>query len=325
LPLLQIDADATRRALPFPALIAALRRAFAESVHVPRRHVHEIAPADSTGESGTLLLMPAWVPGRHVGIKTVSIFAGNAARGVPVLHSTYMLHDATDGRPLALVDGDEITARRTAAASALAASFLARTDATRLCVVGAGRVASLLAEAMRAVRRIEHVTVWSRRASASAALAGRLRTQGFACDPATDLEAAVRGADIVSCATLSTAPLVRGAWLQSGTHLDLIGSFTPAMRESDAECFAKSRVFVDTQEAVEKSGDLLEAIRSGDFDPPAVQGTLAALCRGETQGRRSDDDITLFKSVGTALEDLAAAELVYAAACSLADAARGRH
>lgn len=310
--MLVIDAGATRRALPFATLIASLRHAFREDVHVPRRHVHEIGAADGTA-GGTVLLMPAWVPGRHLGVKTVSIFAGNAARGSPALHSTYLLYDATDGRPLAIIDGDEITMRRTVAASALAASFLARGDARRLVVVGAGRVASLLPEAMRAVRPIEHVTVWSRRPEASAALAEALRRQGFASNATADLEAAVRGADVVSCATLATSPLVRGTWLRPGTHLDLIGSFTPAMRESDAECFARSRAFVDTPEALEKSGDVLEAIGAGCFRKDDLQGTLATLCRGETPGRRNDAEITLFKSVGTALEDLAAAELAYAA------------
>jgi ornithine cyclodeaminase/alanine dehydrogenase-like protein (mu-crystallin family) len=312
LPLLVIDADATRRALPFATLIASLRHAFSEDVRVPRRHVHEIESTDQTA-GGTVLLMPAWVPGRHFGVKTVSIFAGNATLGRPALHSTYLLHDALDGRPLALIDGDEITMRRTVAASALAASFLARGDASRLVIVGAGRIASLVAEAMRAIRPIEHVTVWSRRPEASATLAGALRDQGFASDATTDLEAAVRSADIVSCATLATSPLVRGAWLRPGSHLDLIGSFTPAMRESDADCFARSRVFVDTAEALEKSGDVLEAIDAGCFRKDDLQGTLATLCRGEVRGRGDAAEITLFKSVGTALEDLAGAELAYAA------------
>lgn len=310
--LLTVDADATRRALPFAALIEALRRAFAAAAaaEVPRRHVHTIA--NDAAEGGTLLVMPAWRAGAHLGVKTVAIFPGNAACGLPTLHSTYLLHDARTGVPLALIDGDEITARRTAAASALAASFLARDDAARLLVVGAGRVASLVPEAMRAVRPIASVGVWSRRAIAADQLAAGLRERGIAAESLTDLEAAVRSADIVSCATLASEPLVRGAWLRPGTHLDLIGSFTPAMRESDAECFARSRVFVDTVEALEKSGDVLEAIGAGSFAATALQGTLATLCGGAVPGRGSDQEITLFKSVGSALEDLAAAELVLA-------------
>ena len=312
--MLTITADATRRALPFAALIETLRRAFVVGAEVPQRHVHRIAT--ESGESGTLLVMPAWRTGHRLGIKTVAVFPGNAGRGLPALHSTYLLHDASSGVALALIDGDEITARRTAAASALAASFLARKDAARLVVAGAGRVAAILPEAMRAVRPIASVGIWSRRAESAEALAGSLRERGFAAEALVDFEAAVRAADIVSCATLATEPLVHGAWLRPGTHLDLIGSFAPAMRESDAECFARSRVFVDTAEALEKSGDLLEAIAAGRFTPAALQGTLAALCRGDVAGRSGDDEITLFKSVGNALEDLAAAELAFEAVCA---------
>jgi ornithine cyclodeaminase len=308
LSLLTFDADATRRGLPFPALIEALRRAFASDVEVPRRQV--LAVGDPAHGGGTVLVMPAWRPGGCFGVKTVAVFPGNASRGLPTLHATYLLQDATSGVPLALVDGDELTARRTAAASALAASFLARPDATRLLLVGAGRIASLLPEAMAAVRPIGSVAVWARRAEAGEALAARLRAQGLTASAEHDLERAVRAADVVSCATLSTGPLVRGEWLQPGTHLDLVGSFTPAMRESDPACFARSRVFVDTGEALEKSGDLLEALAAGTLTADAVQGTLAALCRGERAGRGGAAEITLFKSVGSALEDLAAAELV---------------
>jgi ornithine cyclodeaminase len=129
-----------------------------------------------------------------------------------------------------------------------------------------------------------------------------------------DLPAAVRSAHIVSCATLATSPLVLGAWLAPGTHLDLIGSFTPAMREADGACFAHSHVFVDTDEALAKSGDVLQAVAEGHFTPAQLRATLAQLCRGERPGRQQADEITLFKSVGTALEDLAAAELALTAA-----------
>jgi ornithine cyclodeaminase len=153
--------------------------------------------------------------------------------------------------------------------------------------------------------------VWNHRAGSAHALAAAWRAAGIDASATDDLEAAVRACDIVSCATLATAPLVRGAWLRAGTHLDLIGSFTPQMRESDAQCFARSRVFVDTPEALSKSGDVLEAIIATAFDAAQLQGTLAELCQGARAGRAGDAEITLFKSVGTALEDLAAAELVF--------------
>ena len=307
-----VDAVTTRRHLGMAPLIEALRAMFIAGCEVPTRHAHHLCGAPGTTEpGGTLLVMPAWQPGLRLGLKTVTVFPGNSARGMPGLHSTYLLFDAATGAPLAQLDGDEITSRRTAAASALAASFLARPDARRLLIVGTGRVAQLMAEAMRAVRAIDEVQVWNHRPASALALAARLRDVGYRANATQDLAHAVRAADIVSSATLSTAALIQGAWLRPGTHVDLIGSFTPQMREADAACFARSRVFVDTHEALAKSGDLLEAIAAGAFDATRLQATLAELCRGERPGRSADADITLFKSVGSALEDLAAAERVW--------------
>ena len=310
--MLQLDATATAARLSFEALIPALRRAFAEEgCEVPLRHTHRIA--DPAGAGGSVLLMPAWKPGGLFGLKTVMIFPGNGARGLPGLHSLYTLFDASTGVPLAQLDGNTITSRRTAAAAALAASFLAREDAARLLVLGCGRVARLLPEAMRCVRPITRVQVWNHRPEGALALAREWREQGIDVQAVTDLDAAVHEADIVSCATLASAPLVRGAQLREGTHLDLIGSFTPQMRECDAACFARSRVFVDTEEALAKSGDVLGAVAEGAFEAARLQGKLAQLVRGERAGRREAGEITLFKAVGNALEDLAAAELVAAA------------
>ncbi|MBX3642434.1 MAG: ornithine cyclodeaminase family protein [Rubrivivax sp.] len=303
------DADATRDALPFDRLIPALRELFASGCEVPPRHVHTLPGAD--GDSATLLIMPAWLPGRFLGIKTVSVFPGNAARGLPGLHATYTLYDAATGRPLAQMDGDQITARRTVAASALAASSLARRDATRLLVVGAGRVAALLPAAYRAVRPIQRVEVWARRPAQAEALAARWRDDGLDAAATTDLAGAVAAADVVSCATLATAPLLQGAWLRPGSHLDLIGSFTPQMREADDACFSGARVYVDTDEALRKSGDLLSPVARGAWDAGMLCGTLAGLSRGDVAGRQTEGERTVFKSVGTALEDLAAAMLVW--------------
>jgi ornithine cyclodeaminase/alanine dehydrogenase-like protein (mu-crystallin family) len=305
---LHLDAPATRAHLPFAALIPALRRALVAGCELPQRHTHTIA--NPHGPAGTLLLMPAWRPGARLGIKTVAIFPGNSALGRPGLHSTYTLFDATTGVPLASLDGNEITSRRTAATAALAASFLARPDATRLLVLGCGRVAALVPEAMRVVRPIAQVQVWNHRAAGAERLAAELRADGVAAEAVHDLAAAVAAADIVSSATLATVPLLHGADLRAGTHVDLIGSFTPAMRESDAACFARSRVYVDTEEALAKSGDVIEARVAGAFVDADLQGTLAELCRGTRAGRGGADEITLFKAVGSALADLAAAERV---------------
>ncbi len=305
-----IDAEHTRRLLPFDRLIPALREMFRQGdCTVPLRHVHAIGQGDA--QAGTMLLMPAWQDGRRLGVKTVTIFPGNGARGLPGLHSTYTLFDAVTGVPLAVIDGNEITSRRTAAASALAAERLSRPDSRRLLVLGAGRVASVLADAYAAVRPIREVRVWSVNHGRAAALARRLAGAGYVAEAVEDLQAGVQWADIISCATLSRQPLVRGQWLRPGAHLDLIGSFTPAMRESDDDCLRRATVFVDTEEALQKSGDLLEPIKSGAFARERTAATLAQLCRGEHGGRNEADEITLFKSVGTALEDLAAASLVY--------------
>lgn len=300
----------TEQHLPFPALLTALEQMFNTGCEVPLRHHHAIAGA-TPQENGSLLLMPAWQPGLRLGVKTVAIFPGNTQHGLPGLHSSYILYNARTGQPLALLDGDTITARRTAAASALAARWLSRADARTLLVVGAGRVAQLLPQAYRCVRDIQSIEVWSRTPASAQALAQQLRQQGLPATHAPELEAAVRRADIVSCATLSTAPLIQGAWLQPGSHLDLIGSFTPAMREADAHCLRRATVFADTSEALLKAGDLLSAIDEGAWAKDQLAATLEQLCRGEHAGRRSTKEITLFKSVGTALEDLAAASLAY--------------
>ena len=303
------NALTTRNALPFDGLIDALETMFAAGCEVPLRHTHRI---DVEGApQGTVLIMPAWQPGAYLGIKTVNIFAGNAARNLPGLFSTYVLYDAQTGEPLAQIDGDEITSRRTAAASALSARYLAREDAAHLLVVGSGRVASLLPEAYRAVRPITQVTVWSRRLATAQAMVASLAEQGIEARATDDLAAAAARADIVSCATLATEPVVKGEWLRPGTHLDLIGSFAPHMREADDACFSGSRLYVDTAEALQKAGELLGPMSRGIFAADGVVATLQDLCRGEAQGRRGDDERTVFKSVGTALEDLAAAKLVY--------------
>ncbi|VFR47386.1 Ornithine cyclodeaminase [plant metagenome] len=305
-----IDAEATRRALAFDRLIPALQAMFVQGCEVPLRHTHSLAAPG--GDARTVLLMPAWQVDGYFGLKTVGIFPGNASRGLPGLHSTYLLFDASTGVPLAQLDGNEITSRRTAAASALAASYLAPEQASSLLVVGAGRVGSLVPEAFRAVRPIERVTVWDRNDAAAAALVERLRAQGIAASAAGDLATAVRDADIVSCATLATEPVVQGEWLRPDSHLDLIGSFKPDMREADDACFAGARLFVDTQEALQKSGELLGPMSRGVFTEQDVQATLADLCSGRHAGRQGQSGRTVFKAVGTALEDLAAAMVVYA-------------
>ncbi|GAA6142873.1 ornithine cyclodeaminase family protein [Hydrogenophaga sp. 5NK40-0174] len=312
------DAQATRDALPFDRLIQQLRERFIAGCEVPPRQVLELPAANGPGEGSKLtsLIMPAWTTGQYYGVKIVNIAPGNSALGLPGLHSQYLLFDARTGAPLAQLDGDEITARRTAAASALAASYLARKDSQHLLVVGAGKVARLLPQAYEAaVPSVARVSIWSRRHEAASAMARDWSEQaGINALATADLEKACGEADIVSCATMASSPLVRGHWLAAGSHLDLIGGFTPAMREADDACFEHARVFVDTEEALQKSGDLLSPMSRDIFSADDVRGTLTTLCKGVAVGRRSVQDRTVFKSVGTALEDLAAATLVYESA-----------
>ncbi|MDM0071577.1 ornithine cyclodeaminase family protein [Variovorax sp. J31P207] len=304
--------EQTRRALDFAVLIDRLDTWFREDVNVPLRHTHRIACGTA---HGTSLIMPAWSERGYYGLKVINIFDGNAAVGRPGLHAVYTLFDARTGVPLATLDGDVLTAWRTAAASALGARFLAPADASTLLVVGAGRIAQLLPSAIKAVRPIERVLVWARDASKAKALAAQLRDGGHGAEVCQDLEAGVRRADIVSAATLSCEPLIQGAWLQPGSHLDLIGSFNPQMTEADPSCFNDADVYVDTTEAPTKSGDLLNALAGGALLQEDILGTLAALCRAECPVPPTDPQSrvrrTVFKAVGSALEDLAAATLVH--------------
>lgn len=303
-----IDTEQTRRALSFDTVIPALREAFRLGAQVPARHAHVI---ESGGAHGTALIMPAWNAQGYFGVKIINIFPGNRRQSLPGLHATYTLYSARTGVPLAQVDGDQITVFRTAGAAALGAFYLARQDARVLTIVGSGRVAGLMAQAMRAVRPIDKVWVWNVRPAGADALAAALRAQGVDAASTADLERAVRQADIVSCATLSTVPLVRGAWLRPGAHLDLIGSFKPDMLETDTACFDGATVYVDTDEAPAKAGDLLAAFEAGALARDGIRGTLTDLARGRAPGRVNAREVTVFKAVGSALEDLTLAALVY--------------
>ncbi|GAB3568774.1 ornithine cyclodeaminase family protein [Amycolatopsis endophytica] len=296
--MLTVSADDTARALEFGALIPALREGLARGATAPPRHHH------SVGEEATLLLMPSW-QGDLLGVKLVNVFPANRARGLPALSSAYVLASAETGEHLAVIDGDELTRRRTVATSALASSYLARPDSRVLLVVGAGHIGSLAAQAHAAVLGIETVLVHNRSRPAASELVDRLRASGLDASVVGDLDAAVPEADVITCATLATSPVIRGGLLRPGTHLDLVGSFRPDMREADAECLSRGTVFVDSEIALTESGDL------AGFDPAAVAATLPQLCRGEAPGRRDDTQITVFKAVGTAVADLAAAELAY--------------
>lgn len=305
-----IGASEVHAALDFTSLVESLRQMFRAGCTVPVRHHHGI---DVPGAAeATLLLMPAWQSGQHIGVKMVTVFPSNAERSLPSVMGIYVLLDGKTGEPLALIDGPALTLRRTAAASALAASYLARADCERLLVVGTGALAPHLVEAHASVRPIRNVLVWGRDPEKAAKLAHRLDRRTMKVAATTDLAAAVRGAHIITCATLSTEPLVLGQWLPLGVHLDLVGGFTPQMREADDEAVRRARVFVDTRAgALKEAGDIVQPLARGVLAEEDVAGDLFELCRGTRAGRRYHDQITLFKSVGTALEDLAAAQLSF--------------
>jgi alanine dehydrogenase len=304
------DAAAVRARLPWPRLLAALDEALRAEVHAPLRVNHAI---DVPGEPGaSLLVMPAWRTGRHIGVKIVTVFPGNAMRDERSVAAVYVLFDATNGAAIATLDGEELTARRTAGASAYAANKLARHDACRLVMVGAGRLSRGLIDAHRHVRPIDHVLIWSRTPAHAEAKAAECACDGIPARATTDLEGAVASADIVSCATLSTTPLVLGRWLQPGTHVDLVGAYKRTMRETDDDVLRRADLLVvDSREgALVEGGDVTQAVVSGAIAPGAVAADLRDFALGLHAGRTRDDQITVFKSVGFALEDLAAAEAV---------------
>jgi alanine dehydrogenase len=294
-------------ALDFPALVESLRQIFRAGADAPPRH-HYTIPVPGKADA-TLLLMPSWQAGRHIGVKIVGVFPDNPS-DLPRLMGSFLLLDGQTGKPLVVMDGPALTARRTAAASALAASYLARPDCERLLMIGTGALASHLIEAHASVRPIVNVLVWGRDHEKAVKLAQRLNRRRLRVAATTDLANAVRGAHVVCCATLSETPLVEGHWLPLGVHLDLVGGFRPEMREVDDDCIRRGRVFVDTRSgALTEAGDIVQPLRSGILREDDIAGDLFDLARGTRAGRRYHDQITIFKSVGTAIEDLAAARL----------------
>lgn len=297
----QLDKTEIAARLPWPALIEAIRVMFAQGCQAPLRHAHSLP------EAGTLLLMPA-TNATHSGVKIVHVSPGNGARGLPAVHAAYLLSDAITGLPLALLDGGELTDRRTAATSVLAARFLARPDSTRMLLLGSGRVAAALAEAYAASFPLTEIAIWSPRAANAEALAARLAAHGMPAHAVARPEP--KGFDIIAAATLSAVPLVCGADLSPGTHLDLVGAYRADLREVDGAALARALVVVDTRAGgLAEAGDVVQAIAEGHITAADVAAELADLCRGQHPGRTSPGQITLFKSVGWAGEDLAAAIL----------------
>jgi len=315
-----ISAAEVDRALTFPGLVEALRVMFRDGAVQPVRHHHTIERPD--GAASTLLLMPAWTDfgaagtsaGGHVGVKVVTVSPDNNQISKPAVMGLYLLLDGKTGEPQALVDGQRLTQWRTGCASALAADYLARKDASKLLVIGAGALCPFLARAHSAVRPIRQIRIWNRTLGNAEKAAAALRAEGLPAEATTDLDGALGWADIVSSATITNEPMIAGAKLKPGTHVDLVGGFTPKMREADDEAIRRARVYVDTRAgATKEAGDIVQPLQSGVLKTDAIVADLFELTRGEKRGREGADEITLFKSVGAALEDLAAGIAVYRA------------
>jgi alanine dehydrogenase len=304
-----LGASAVEAGLETEALVEKLREVFRTAVTVPPREHYSIPVPNSA--DATLLVMPAWQENRYIGVKIVSVFPGNGTKDLPSVMGSYVLISARTGEPLATIDGRMLTLRRTAAASALAAKYLARADANRLLMIGTGALAPHLIRAHATVRPIREVVIWGRTPEKAATLARILHSRYLKVSATTDLEAAVRGADVISCATLSREPLIRGEWLKQGQHVDLVGGFTPEMREADDTAIERARIYVDTPVALKEAGDIVQPLQSGLLVEKMIAGDLAELAQGRCHGRSFYNQITLFKSVGTAIEDLAAAMLLF--------------
>jgi len=266
---------------------------------------HRMPPAEISDQflhrgGDTLLSRAAWIDGVGVAVKSVTVMPDNATQGLPSVHGAMVLFEDKTGQVEAVIDSALVTKWKTAGDSVLGARLLARPDSKRLLIVGAGTVAASLIEAYRAVFPNIDISVWNRT---------KAKAEGLGVPVADDLEAAVRAADIISCATMATDPIIKGEWLQDGQHLDLIGAFKADMREADDLAMQRAKVFVDSRATtVEHIGELMIPIASGAISARDVQGDLYDLVHG--RGRMSDDDITLFKNGGGAHLDLMTGQVI---------------
>ncbi|WP_192346249.1 ornithine cyclodeaminase family protein [Algoriphagus sp. Y33] len=295
--------------LDYTELIGALREIFQSDYTMPLRHHHFYKTPQ--GDDNTLILMPVW-NSEYMGMKQVTVAPANTKGNIPSIFAQYILSDSKTGQPLAIMNATELTARRTACTSALAASYLCRKDAENLLVIGGGSVAKHLVQAHLAVRKFKKISVWMRNTAKMKEFVTSLNIQGIHTEAVTNLEESVGHADLISCATLSKTPIIKGKWIQPGTHLDMIGSHKPTTRETDNDAIRKSSIFVDSREgALHETGELALPIADGIITEKDVKADIVELIKGIHPGRTSREEITLFKSAGLAIEDLAAALLVY--------------
>lgn len=310
--MIQVPDDFINNNTDFPKLIAALKKGFAsEEILVPMRHHHDF-PNPEVGVDSTLLLMPAWHSGKVAGVKIATVSPENGQFDLPSIQAVYVLMDALTGTMKAILQAKSLTAKRTAAASALASSFLSRTDASSLLMIGTGALSLNLIRAHASVRPIKDVYVWGRNFEKAQAVCDELKLEAFDCRAVETIAEKIAEVDIVSAATLSPTPLILGRYLKAGQHIDLVGAYRKDMREGDDESLTKASVYIDTfQGGLKESGDIAIPLESGVLKEEDIKGDLFGLCSGTAKGRTHPEEITLFKSVGHALEDLMAASYYY--------------
>lgn len=303
-----IPAKDVAKHLDFTKLVPQLKQAFCSTFNVPARHHHDFFNPKEGNES-TLLLMPAVEEGEDMGVKIVTVSPNNSKYDLPSIHGVYILLDAHKGGVRAILEAKTLTAKRTAAASALASSFLSRKESSSLLMIGTGALSSELIAAHVSVRPITKVYVWGRSETKAQKVVQECELD-LEIQTVSSLKEAIEKVDIISCATLSKTPLINGEWLKEGQHLDFVGAYRPDMREADDISLQRASIFVDTMMATKESGDLAIPLKEGAICLEDIQTDLYHLCDGRHQGRKSAKEITFFKSVGHALEDLAAAQLV---------------
>jgi len=299
-----VDAGEIRRVLTFPKLIAGM-----EAAH--RRPKIDVVDASLGNEAGHYFVRHAVDSGRLMASKMFTSFPHNLAKNLPAVQAVCVVFDGTNGVPLAVLDGTEITYWRTAADSAHGAKILARQDAATLLVVGAGGMSRRLVHAHRSVRpSLKRVLVWNRTVERAEEVVSDLKRDGIDAVAVSDLDAATREADTITVCTRAHEPLIKGANLKPGTHLDLVGGYTPQTREADDEAAKRSLIFVDRREPAFHVGDIVQPIASGAIRESDVLGDLYDLAGGGVKGRRSESDITFFKNAGGGHLDLMTCEVV---------------
>jgi ornithine cyclodeaminase len=302
------DSSAVRKALPYPQLIDALAHGLQLPIEAPPRSF--FTPND---DASCVLIMPAWKTKEVFGVKLVSVWPSNKDIGSPTVSAVYVLLSCENGMPLAVIDGTELTLRRTAAAAALAASLLARKNSQTLAMLGAGALSVPLVQAHASVMHFKNILIWGRQKNKALSVVAELKNLGIESTYSEDLSATLNKADVVAAATTATEPFIISKWLKPGTHLGLIGAFTPQMAEAEPALMSKVQIFADNRSAVlEKGGEILQAIDQGIISPSSIEGELSELASAPTRSWRNNDQaITVFKSVGFASLDLIAAELVF--------------